>query len=152
MITFNAYCQTKEETIEYINTKQKVYRHKNNEGDIFVYNVSIQDTDNIKQLVIVEVSAIAGTIIYQDAYYVDIKNIIAVENSINEIGQKTVLIFAKNPGFKKLNYLDNVVSYETDVVIRLSNNTDNEQLKSLVKSYKYLIKTLGGKDLLVEKF
>jgi hypothetical protein len=152
MTTISVIGQTKDETLDYINTKQEVYKHKNNYGDIYQYAINISDSNGVKSIVIVEIAAIAGTIIRQDYYFTDVKNITAVEFSLDEIGRKQIKIFTKGLGFTKLNLLDNEESYETIVELTFSSNTESEQIKSLIKSYKHLIKLMGGKDLSIEKF
>lgn len=151
-ITIEVFGQTKDETLEYINTKQEVYKHKNNSGDIYQYAVTIKENNGVKSLVIVEIAAVSGTIITKDYYVADVKNISAVESTLDEIGRKQIKIFAKDPGFYKMNLLDDEESYEKYVALTFSKNVDAEQLKSLIKSYKHLVKLLGGKDLSAEKF
>jgi hypothetical protein len=151
-ITTEVFGQTKDETLEYINTKQEVYKHKNNSGDIYQYAVTIKDTNGVKSIVIVEIAAVSGTIIRKDYYVTDVKYIIAIESTLDEIGRKQIKIFAKDPGFYKMNLLDNEESFEKYVALTFSKNVEAEQLKSLIKSYKHLVKLLGGKDLSTEKF
>jgi hypothetical protein len=71
---------------------------------------------------------------------------------MDEIGRQQIKIFAKSPGFTKYNLLDKENSSETILELTFSKNTNSEQIKSLMKSYKYLIKLLGGKDLTIEQF
>ena len=144
--------QTKEETIEYINTKHEVYQHKNSYGDMYRYSALIRDTNGVKSLVIFEFAAVAGTVTNKDYYHTDIKNITAIESTVDEIGRKQIKIFAKSPGFEKLDLIDEIVSYDTIIEMTFSINTEPDQIKSLIKSYKHLVKLLGGKDLSSEKF
>lgn len=151
-ITIETFGQTKDETLDYINTKQEVYEHKNNNGDFYKYIVAIRDTNGVKDLLIFEFAAISGTVIRKDYYFADIKSITAVESTLDEIGRKQIKFFVKSPGFLKLNLLYNEESYDTTIELTFSKNTEPEQIKSLIKSYKHLVKLLGGKDLSTEKF
>lgn len=144
--------QTKEETLEYINTKQEVYQHKNSNGDLFAYITLVRDTNGVKQLVLFELAALSGDIYNKDYYYTDIKNITAIEYATDEIGRKQIKVFAKSPGFEKLDLLFEEVSYDTVVEMTFSASTEPDQIKSLIKSYKHLVKLQGGKDLTIEKF
>lgn len=152
IITFNSFGQSRDETLDYINTKQDVYKHKNNAGDIFQYAINTSNANGASNLIIVEIASVAGTIVTKDYYIVDIKNITAVEYALDEIGRKQIKIFAKSPGFVKQDLLNNVESYETLISLTFSIKTESEQIKSLIKSYKHLIKLLGGKDLSKEMF
>lgn len=149
--TISSIGQTKEETLEYINTKQEVYKYKTNYA-IYQYSINVTETNGIHQLVIVEIAAIKGTIIKKNYYHTDIKNLTAIESSLDELGRKQIKFFTKELGFTKLNLLDNEEVKETIVELIFSSNTETEQIKSLIKSYKHLVKLLGGKDLSIEKF
>jgi hypothetical protein len=151
MVRFYAISQSQEETLDYINTKQEVYKQKNYDN-IYQYAIGLKESDGVKSIVIIEIVSLSGTILRKDSYIGDVKNIIAVESSLDEIGRKQIKIFSKDPGFIKLNILDSEQSNETLVELTFSKETDSEQIKSLIKSYKHLVKLSGGKDLSIDKF
>jgi hypothetical protein len=153
-ISINAKSQSIEESLDYINTKQEIYKHINNYGDLFKYLVDIQNIDGINHLVVVDFQAISEVTIKKARYSTNIKNITAIEYNTDEIGRLQIKIFAKHPGFLRLDFLDSQVadSYDRVIEIVFSKNTNIEQVKSLIKAYKHLVKLLGGADLSVDKF
>ncbi len=152
-LSINFYSQTLDETLDYINSKQEVYKHKNNDGDEYNYLVDVNDIDGVKSLYIIEYAAIAGTTIKKNVFTSDVKNITAIEYTVDEIGRKQIIIFAKSPGFYKMDILkNNDISYKLFVDLKFLKTTEPEQIKKLIKSYIYLVKILGGKDLSIEKF
>lgn len=151
IVRLNALSQSQEETLEYINTKQEVYKQKNYDN-IYQYAIALRESDGVKSMVIIEIVSLSGTILRKDSYIGDVKNIIAVESTLDEIGRKQIKIFSKDPGFLKMNLLDYEQSNETLVELTFSKETGIEQIKSLIMSYKHLIKLSGGKDLSKDKF
>lgn len=103
-------------------------------------------------LVVSETAALSGDIYKEDYFTVDIKDITAIEYALDEINRKQIKIFAKNRGITKLNTHFNETSIETVLEMTISKNTEPEQIKSLIKSWKHLIKICGGKDLSKDQF
>lgn len=149
-----SFGQTKDETLDYINTKHTVYKYINEiNADIFKYQIGIKKENNTEYLYIIEFIAISGKITQKNLYYVEIKKIIAIEELVdNQLKRKHINLFTSYNGVTQYNILDNEKKQISKVDLILSFNIDIEQLKKLVTAYKRLVILEGGKDLTIEKF
>lgn len=147
------WSQSREETLEYLETKLDVYKIKNNYGDLFMYGIGVKDKENGPgtNFIIFEQVAIADVKTRSNYYYSDIKNVTAIERDISEIGRNQIKIYA-SPDFTKLNFLDEKEDKVRVVTIELEKNISEENMKSLIKAFKHLVKISGGRDLSIEKF
>ena len=148
-----AVAQTVSQTAEYITVKFDLYQHKNNHGDLIAYAFFLHDLDEgIQRISILEYAALSGDNYKKDLYTIDIKDIIAIERSKDEIGRPQIIIYSNTKGFTVKDYNWDEIRQENVLKMTFSSNISDEQLNSLIKSLKHLTKILGGRDLSKEKF
>jgi len=148
-----AVAQTVEQTVEYISIKFDLHQHKNSHGDMIVYAFFLHDLeDGIQRISILEYAALSGDNYKKDLYTIDVKDIIAIEKSKDEIGRPQILLYSNNKEFIVKDYNWEEFRQESVLKMTFSENMTDEQLNSLIKSLKHLTKILGGRDLSKEKF
>jgi hypothetical protein len=108
--------------------------------------------EGIQRISFLDFKALSGDVYKKDLYTINVKDIIAVEQSRDEIGRPQIIIYSNDLSFLVEDYNWHEYSREANLEMTFSLNTSDEQIKSLITAIKHLVKILGGRDLNKIKF